>query len=211
MSRARVTALVVGAVVAALAVIAVLLALDVGAWRDAVRDGDADQAAGAPRIEAWDADPRVPGGAAERLLGLDDDLRFRRGVARFSLTRPDLRALPPDELQSAREDALTALTETAADRDEPARAAQAANLAGILTAEGSGDLNGPGREPAAVALDAFRASIALDPGSEHAKRNLERLLRALRAQPRSGGPVRERDGVGRAPGAAGLSPPGEGY
>ena len=211
MSRARVTALVVGAVVAALAVIAVLLALDVGAWRDAVRDGDADQAAGAPRIEAWDADPRVPGGAAERLLGLDDDLRFRRGVARFSLTRPDLRALPPDELQSAREDALTALTETAADRDEPARAAQAANLAGILTAEGSGDLNGPGREPAAVALDAFRASIALDPGSEHAKRNLERLLRALRAQARSGGPVRERDGVGRAPGAAGLSPPGEGY
>jgi hypothetical protein len=211
MSRARVAAAVGAALAGVIAVLAILLALDVGAWRDAIRDGDAVQAVGSPSIEQWDADPRVPGGAAERLLGLDDDLRFRRGVARFSLTRSDRRTLPSDELQSAREDALTALTETAADRDEPARAAQAANLAGILTAEESGDLNGPGRETAAAALEAFRASITLDPGPEDAKRNLERLLRALQAQARGGGSDRERDGVGRAPGAAGLSPPGEGY
>ena len=210
MTHRRIAALVGSAVAVALALLAVLLALDVDDWRDALRDGDLQQAVDDPNPEAWDRDAFVPGDAAERLLGLRDDLGFRRAVALFSLTRLEAGALAPDEIRSAREEALEALTEAAADRDEPARAAQAANLGGILAAEvpggGSSDIS-----PAQTALESFRSSIALDPDSEDAKRNLERLLRALRSNQRAEEPARNEGGFDRSPGGAGLSPPGEGY
>jgi hypothetical protein len=64
--------------------------------------------------------------------------------------------------------------------------------------------------PSDAALEAFRSSIMLDPSSEHAKRNLERLLRALRVRRETEGPSPE-GRFGRSPGRAGLGRPGEGY
>jgi hypothetical protein len=204
-------AAVAGATLAAiLSVLAVLLALDVDGWPNAVRDGDLQQAAGNPSTEAWDYEALVPGDAAERLLGLRDDLAFRRGVALFSLTRPGVGGLSPDDIPPARAEALEGLTETAADRDQASRAAQAANLAGILATEAPA---APTSEVslAETAAESFRSSIMLDPASEHAKRNLEHLLRALRSDRRTEGPIGDEGRFGRSPGGAGLSPPGEGY
>ncbi|MQA74852.1 MAG: hypothetical protein GEU88_11010 [Solirubrobacterales bacterium] len=210
MRRDRAWALAGAALAGALAVLVILLALDVSNLRNAMADGDLRQATGSPSSDAWDGHPRLPGDAAERLLGLGDDLAFRRAAALFSVARPGVRTLPPDEIASARSRALRALTETAANRDEPERAAQAANLAGILAAEAPGeDRSGPG--PADTALEAFRSSILLNPRSEHAKRNLELLLRSQRARRKSEGPARQEGRFGRSPGGAGLSPPGEGY
>lgn len=208
--RTRSAAVTGAALAATLLAVAVSLAVDVEGWSGAIRDGDLQQAAGDSRPDAWDYDAHVPGDVAERLLGLGDDLRFRRAVALFSLMRPDVGALSPDDVASARERALRELIVTATDRDQETRAAQAANLAGILAAEspagGASDIS-----PAESAAESFRASITLDPGSEHAKLNLERLLRTLRSERRAEGPTRDRGRLGRSRGGAGLSPPGEGY
>ncbi|MPZ63613.1 MAG: hypothetical protein GEU93_20525 [Propionibacteriales bacterium] len=208
--RRRAAAMAGVAVAVILAVVAVLLALDVGGWRGTVRDGDLRQAAGNPDPGAWDRDDYVTGEAAARLLGIRDDLAFRRAVARFSLTRPGVGGLSPADVHRTRDRALEDLTAVAADRDHLSRAAQAANLAGILSAEspasGTSDIS-----PAEAALESFRSAIALDPDSEHAKRNLERLLRTLRSEQRTEGPTRQQGRFGRSPGGGGLSPPGEGY
>lgn len=210
MTRRRMTALAGAAVAAALALLAALLALDLDRWHDTLRDGDLQQAAGNPNPEAWDQDTLVPGAAAERFLGLGDDLGFRRAVALFSLTRPSVDVLAPEEIAPAREQALAALTRAAADRDQPARAAQAANLAGVLAAEAPAG-GEPGISPPQTARDSFRSSIVLDPDAEHAKRNLEHLLRVLRSGRRTGRSDRDEGRFGRSPAGAGLSPPGEGY
>jgi hypothetical protein len=198
-----------GAVLAAvLAVGAALLALDVDGAHDAIRDGDLEHARGEENPAAWEHDAIFPGGAAENILGVSDDVEFRRAVALFGLSRAGEGGTQAVDA-GARDEALPALTAAAAGTDGDARAAQAANLAGILAAEAPAAGVGAAGDEAAAEL--FRSAIMLDPGSEHAQRNLERLLRAMAPVRRVDDPSRERGREGRRPGGAGLSPPGEGY
>ncbi len=197
------------ALAAVLALSAALLALDVDGADDAIRDGDLEHARGETSPSAWDFDARFPGDVAEEVLGSSDDLEFRRAVALFGLSRPEVDGIQVADAIAARDEAVRTLTEAAADPDDDSRAAQAANLAGILVAEAPAA--GVGASGDAAAAELFRSAIMLDPGSEHAKRNLERLLRSAPPTRRVDEPSRERGREGRRPGGAGLSPPGEGY
>ncbi len=174
----------------ALALVAALLARDVGRWHTTLRSGDVAAAGQAPD-PSWTAGEAVPLGLARRLLAVDDDLAFRRASALF---RRAYTRIPSFErsLEGAaiRVQAETALAhEIRADGDRR-RASAAANLLGILafvdatTADDSAT-------PIERSVFEFQDAIHLDPGNEQAKANLELAYQqqsvpnTLRGSPRS--------------------------
>jgi hypothetical protein len=206
--RLRPLRLAIAALALAAAVLAALLAVDVRAWHDGLRDGDARLAAG--ERGRWEADERF-GGLARRFLEIDDDLAARRALALFRVARQRGQDLGGGlERQGARGAAETALADVAQNAD-PGTAAQASVLLGVL-AFSDPRTGGPEvATPVERALAAFEQAHRLDPGNEAAKYDLELILRLLEA--RGGRP-------GAAPGAgpraggrrgAGGGTPGRGY
>jgi hypothetical protein len=191
-------------VLLALAVAAALLAADVRGWQRAFATGDATPGAG------WSVPARVPGRAAERLLGVADDVAVRRAISSYRRTvsvhaRLD-NALAATAGRAAAETALAAIASGAG-----ARASQAATLLGVLA---FGDLaRGGGRDAsqAQTAVGDFESAVRADPSNDIAKLDLELALRALQAKG-----VRVGPGIGSGTGAnggkgAGSGTPGAGY
>jgi hypothetical protein len=202
-SRATFVRAVGGTACLALAVFAVLLARDVWHVSGALVAGD--RRAQVAKIEgrAWSAETTVPFDLARRLLGVRDDLAFRSTVAQaHSMT-----AVPTNDAARRRrlpvEEALV-IEESDANRT---RASEAANLLGVIY---STEPNEPDRSAAEKALAEFVKAVALDPGNETAKANLELLL-----QQSSGDQLRGRKGAsaGEKPGksGAGRRAGGNGY
>src|SRR5581483_4028108 len=69
----------------ALATIAALAAHDAGAWGSSLRAGDIALSEGG--TPSWRPQELAPLGLARRLLGVDDDLAFRRALALFRRAR----------------------------------------------------------------------------------------------------------------------------
>ena len=127
MSSARVA---LAAVLAAGAVCAALLAGDVRATRDALRNGDVVYAA-KPSRASWTADTTF-GGAAGALLGDQDDIAFRQALQHYvNASKLQLRLDNAVDVESVRGRAQDIL-EQAARTDDPQRASQALTLLGIL-------------------------------------------------------------------------------
>ena len=198
----------IAALLLAMAVLVVLLATDVRAWHDGLREGDARFAAGAPG--RWEADERLDG-LARRALGIDDDRAERRALSLSRAARQGGEELGAGlERQAARGAAEAALADVAESAD-PGRAAQASVLLGVI-AFSDPRTGGPEEPtPSERTLAAFEQAHRLDPGNEQAKYDLELLLRLLEARG-------ERPGA--APGAgpraggqrgAGAGTPGRGY
>lgn len=118
------------------------------------------------------------GGAARRLLGIGDDLAFRRAL---QLVWMSVAASPPDqdpEPAALRAAAEIALAEVARSDPDPTRRSQVTNLLGVLSVARDGE------EPRAVrgnrlesAIVSFRTAVLLDDRNERAKYNLELALR----------------------------------
>ncbi|MGE5273481.1 MAG: hypothetical protein ACM3QU_06945 [Verrucomicrobiota bacterium] len=155
-----------------LAVVLVLLARDVGRWESVIRTGDvAASQTGASR----DVDETLPFSPSRRLLGLGDDVAFRRAVALFRTAYPR-----SDEFQRstdgarARIRAETALTEAIRTSGDRRRASTASNLLGVLALVDSATApagNGAGDR----SVLAFQDAVRLDPSNADAKTNLELL------------------------------------
>jgi hypothetical protein len=209
--RWRRASAVLGALVALmLAAGLVLLAADVRAWRDAVRDDDVLFQM-APARADWSARERAPFGLARGALGVDDDIELRRAVRLFQLAR--LRPITFEggqNLEVVKVRAQIALTQLERNGRSGRDRAVAANLLGLL------DFEQARNDPLNVArllkrsADAFRRAVALDPAGEDAKVNLEILLRLT--QP---GAEKSREQVGIFGGGRGLgagaSRAGRGY
>ena len=194
----------------ALAAVLVLVALDARAWSDTIRDEDVRFQVAPGRV-AWHADERAPFGLARWALGVDDDVAVRQAFRLFQLARtPTSGFRAGDERDALRVRAQIALARLAREERSPARRGAAANLVALLTFD-----EAVGDQQNAVALlrrsvVELRRAIALDPGNEEAKFNLELILRL--SQP---GAQREREklglfGSGQGVGA-GVSAPGRGY
>lgn len=158
------------------AVLLALLARDAGRWPEAVRSGDVAAADPAhPQQASWTVDEALPFSPARRLLGLDDDLAFRRAVVLFrrAYTR-DLQFERSTDGAAIRIRAETALAHVIRTDRDRRRVSAASNLLGILALVDAATSRS-GNAPVDRSLFAFEDAIRLDGSNEQAKANLELL------------------------------------
>lgn len=157
----------------ALAAILVLLAVDVSRWHTALGSGDA-RYRWAPREAAlWQADELVPGAAARRLLGIDDDRAFREAVRALRTARLQDPVVSDATVAIRRNEAQARLEAIVTAEGDAARRSRAAGLLGVLglarfvyEAEDRDAL-------LAATVASLRLAIELDPDNDEAKTNLE--------------------------------------
>jgi len=212
---------VAAAAMLAVAVFLVLLARDVWHWDRAVRDADTRAAVAPLSPAAWQAESTLPAGLTRRLLGINDDLVFRRTMmqAIHTASRPATTVS-----QKQRSILETTLARIARNDSDKARASRAADYLGVLlyTDPPSPDQaanayqdptqSGPSNQltPEQKAMAQFLAAVRLNPGNDNAQRNLERMLRQPQPPPHQGSP---QPGGGDQFGhkGSGARPPGHGY
>jgi hypothetical protein len=207
--KRRTLLLVAAAICLCAAAAAAMLATDVGAWRSALRAGDAEAAADPSAATVPTADELLPFHAARSLLGLDDDLAFRRALVLF---HDGYSGIPSHDQSSAgteaRAEAEATLERIVRSEGDGARASAAANLLGVLELvdASAGSSLGGSVDRAIVEL---QNAVRLDPGDADAKANLELALGL--APPDS--PFRSTRHVssGRRRGGASQTSPGRGY
>ena len=192
------------------AIVALLLALDVGRWQTTISRDDVRFKATPTRANLWQPDELLPFHAARSLLRLDDDIEYHQTLRNFWLARPHASSLTQLNLDALRSEAIVTLANFAREQKEPLRRGQTANLLGVMGL-GLATTDDPGQRLRFLlyASRAFRGALTADPNNEDAKFNLELTLRLLQRQPtRTGGGTAH--GPGRASGAA-LAQPGSGY
>jgi hypothetical protein len=209
MSLRRKLLLGAAGVCAAAAVLLALLARDVGRWPGAVRTGDVAAADPAHAGTAsWSADETLPFSPARHLLGLGDDLAFRRAASLFrrAYTRDqEFESSPAGTAVRVR--AETALAHEIRTDPDRRRASAASNLLGILALVDVASSRNT-QAPIDRSVFEFQDAIRLDPGNEPAKANLELLFQ----QTSYTTSVRGRERLQRSAHAgADASAPGHGY
>jgi hypothetical protein len=205
-----VTVVVVAACLAG-AIVAFLLALDVSATSAALRNDDVRYRA-VPNEPLWMPRQLVPGGAAAVLLGVDDDVLFRRALRATRLSHPESPGFSDPSYVVNRNDASAWLTDIVQGDASSERRAAAANLLGILSfSDAIADYSNRGRLLASSA-SRFRQAIALAPGNEEAKQNLELTLSRSKGLElsESGGGTNPSPG-GKGAKGAGAGEAGSGY
>ncbi|HXG77606.1 MAG TPA: hypothetical protein VNJ53_13655 [Gaiellaceae bacterium] len=195
----------------ALAAVAFLLALDVSAVRAALRDDDVRFRA-TPAERLWSPRELLPGGFARRLLGVEDDLLFRRALRAVVLSHPETPGFSDPSYVVFRNDASAWLVDLVQHDASAERRSAAANLLGVLSfADAIADYTNRARLLEAAA-GRFRQAIALDPENADAKFNLELTLtrsRGLELTEAGGGTDPSPGGKGAR--GAGASEAGTGY
>jgi hypothetical protein len=162
-----------------LAALLALVGVDALRWQDTLAEGDARYSANpAGEPELWVHHEALPASPARRLLGLDDDLAYRRAVRLYSQSRPGEPVANNPRREILRADAQRALVAVSRSDPDPKRRAQATMLVGLL-AVGRGDFFVSPEERLQVlrgAIGSFQVALELDPENSDAKRNLELLL-----------------------------------
>lgn len=175
--RALAAAAVVG-LVAAAAVLAVL-AVDVVRVDRQLTAADVRYVAGAGDDPSWVAKTLLPSGVATHIVGVDDDVRYRRAAERFWASEPraELREFADVTKRARAERGLAEL----ADSDESAQRRSAlATMRGALLLEEA--RNSPTQREVFVrrAIEQFRRAVQLDPTNHDAAFDLELSLKLHR-------------------------------
>jgi len=161
----------------AAAVVLALLGLDARRWEQRVAADDARFAVAPLSEGVWESRDG-PRSLSRRLLGLDDDLRFRRAVSLYVRSRPGEPTSLNPERETLRGEAQRELSALSKEDSEPARRSLAAMLVALL-ALGRGDLFQSAEERLQVlrgGIGNLQIAVALDPANDEAKRNLELVL-----------------------------------
>lgn len=190
------------------AVLLLLFAADARRWGKRMAADDLRFAANPLPANLWRPTEVLPFGVARGVLGIDDDLQYRRAVKLFRLGRP--RENISGKLAAAlRAQSQIALTEASVIGTDRKRRSQAANLLGILS------FSLAIRDPSLAttflqnAVANFRQAMELDETNEDARFNLEYALFQLKGGDEDSPRGSDRPGDPR--GSAGLSEPGRGY
>jgi hypothetical protein len=126
-------------------------------------------------------------GAAERALGLKDDLAFRKAASLWDLAgrRPITRSEQGNAAAAGSRRAAAQLALAHAERDGLAGSARskAENLDAVITIQAALESPSNRRELLQRSLEGFRRAIRRDPTNEEAMLNLELLLRLLSTNP----------------------------
>jgi hypothetical protein len=194
-------------IAAALAVptAAVLLLLAVDALRvpDELAADDVRFEA-APRISRplWTDLSLLPGDAGEHVLGVEDDVAFRRTAALYARIK-DVEIRSP-ELEALSGQALLAVTVGSRTETDPRRRSELLNLLGVLTFDQYAYTPAEREILVRTGIGAFRNAIKLSSDNAEAKRNLELALRLPEAKtlsgpgPDAGASRGQRSGAGRS-------------
>jgi hypothetical protein len=212
--------LVAAAVLLVAAVFFALLARDAWHWSRAIQDADARATFTPISASAWQAHTTLPSGLTRRLLGIDDDLAFRRTATRaLRLAAQEVTATNQKQ-RSVAESALARIVRG----PDPQRASIAADYLGVMLYADPPSLDqaanpyqdpsqsGPSDQetPEQKARTQFAVAARLDPDNDEAQRHLELMLRTPQAPPHKGV---ARPGGGEQLGnkGSGARPPGRGY
>jgi hypothetical protein len=205
--------LTVAAVVACVvgAAFAFLLAFDVAALQAALRDDDVRYRA-RPEERLWAPGQALPGGIGSSVLGVEDDLLFRRALRATQLSHPEQPGFSDPSYVVNRNDASAWLTDIVQSGMSAELRSEAATLLGILSfSDAIVDYSNRGKLLESAA-GRFRQAIALDPGNEDAKHNLELTLsrsKGLELSEAGGGTNPSPGGKGAK--GAGAGEAGSGY
>lgn len=122
----------------------------------------------------------LPGETTQRLLGLDDDVAYRRLMALYLRIEPgkvEFQGFPDREALRAK--THFELTRRSSDEPDPKRRSRLLTLFGVMTLDKRPVTEEERDAYLRTAVEAFRAAIQLDPENDDAKTNLEIVLRVF--------------------------------
>jgi len=187
-----------------------LTALDVARWQSALESGDVRYRAAPQEHDLWQPGQIVPFGAAEALLGVEDDVDFREALRTLRLAgvaQADSSDPRPALRRSEARSLIAAIVEGDADRRRRSRAMTLLGVISFASAlSDAQDQESLQRD----ALARFRGAIELEPDNDEAKANLEIALRRDAAAGESGGGEDPTPG-GQGARGAGAGEAGGGY
>ena len=193
------------------AVVLVLLAVDANAWKSTVSRDDLRFRALPTHTHLWKPSSSLPGDPASVLIGTGSTLQYRHALQYFWFSHvgnnPEVRQDAPT-LRADAQDRLQALMKAGANKHERS---EAANLLGVLVVTTPSIANDPSAITQTLTRSAeyFQQAIALDPGNNDAKENLELVLRLTRpGKGKIGNDARSGYGFGKG---QGIGNQGGGY
>ena len=188
----------------AAALVLVAVALDVVRATDELESDDVSfEAAPGRQAGLWDDLGVLPGRPGRYLLGVDDDVAYRRTLAIWVRVPPGTDIFGPEQ-ENLRGRLQSQLSERSAEDSNAKRRSQLLNLLGALSLERRSSDPTESENVLRKAIDNFRSAIELDPTNQDAKVNLELALRNAKAvnlpgtDPDSGSAQGSLSGQGRA-------------
>lgn len=198
LGRRDATELAAAVVSIVLVVLILLVMANVHRWDGAVTRGDARFVAAPPQQDVTSGLPPPPAARwktptgftadmAERLLGLRDDMAFRRALSLYRAVNPNpneqVQFDQDPELPAKRIRAQQALTAVAKNDPDPRIRSRATNMLGILARTGPTPVDpNEQRNQILTTIALFRSAIKLDPNNADAKLNLELVLQDPQTQ-----------------------------
>jgi hypothetical protein len=177
----RVLALAGALVAVGLATLLLLLVVDIRRYERALVDDDSVFRVDPERGDLWKPSQLLPFAPARRLLGVDDQIEYRRAVRLFALSRPRVNIFEATpEMQRYRGEAAVELWRVAQSDPWSLSRSRALNMLGILDLISVGSDEPVQRMRALVrATASFRRAITADERNADAKFNLEVALRLI--------------------------------
>ncbi len=206
----RLVRLTFGALALVLAVVAALVAIDVGRWQERMHAGDRVVRANPGATVHWTPSTIAPFDPASRLLGLSDDIDLREAIHDFVVGYRTPVGFDNGLQRAVRRDAAQAALEKIILEGSPRQVAQADVLTGVLA---FGAMSAPPgvASPGERSVEAFTEAARLDPMNVAAKLDLEIVLRALASQGTRPGSNPSAGGKGPGNKGAGAGLPGSGF
>jgi hypothetical protein len=180
-SRRRRVTWVAAVLAIPLAVVLVVLAVDVLRTPAALeRDDVRFEAAPSRQAGLWEGVGLTPG-IVESLLDLDQDLEYRRTMARFLRVEPGKVEIFGPELENLSGQVQLELTRGSAEDANRERRAQYLNLLATMTLARFGSDQAETESTLRRAIHLLRSAVETDPQNADAKLNLELALRNAKA------------------------------
>jgi len=193
----------------AVAVVVVLLASDLRSWQRTIRDGDL-RFTQSPAQANWKASTVLPASLSRGMLGLSNQLAYRRAARRFATVSALGCGFDNCFSEGRARGELEVTLTNLARSGNAVRDSGALNMLGILAFADSRPTGANTPAPVDRAVGDFTSAVELDPSNEYAKFNLEWLLyqliaRGQRSQATAG------SGGGKGHKGAAGGQPGKGY
>ena len=164
------------------ATVLVLFAADTRAWQSAVRRDDIRFRALPDHGSLWTPSTILPGDPAGAALGTSDTIGWRRALQSFWYTHVGANPQAQEDLPALRANAQGRLVHLMTTAKTAQERSGAANLLGVLLITTPLSAGNQQAELQVIkqSIGYFQQAIALDPGNDAPKQNLELLLRATK-------------------------------